>query len=71
MRRVNQSIPIYRSRPRPQALLLVCHALPRINGVCRGCKNDIPSGQLRRRPQATLCRVCVEERLECLSADAL
>jgi RNA polymerase-binding transcription factor DksA len=70
MRLVNQSIPICRSRPR-QALLLPRRPLPRINGVCRGCKNDIPSGRLRRRPQATLCRACVEERLECLSADAL
>ena len=70
MRLVNQSIPICRSRPR-QALLLSRRPLPRINGVCRGCKNDIPSGQLRRKPQATLCRACVEERLECLSADAL
>ncbi len=40
-------------------------------GVCCECRNDIPLSRLRLQPQAVLCTVCIEERLEHLSADAL
>ena len=40
-------------------------------GICRECKCDIPVSQLRARPQALLCAICIERRLEELSGDAL
>lgn len=47
------------------------HMLEANYGLCRECRNDIPFSRLRRSPQSTLCGACIEERLECLSADAL
>ncbi|MDR4479650.1 MAG: TraR/DksA C4-type zinc finger protein [Nitrospira sp.] len=47
------------------------HMLEANYGLCRECRQDIQFSRLRRSPQATLCGTCIEQRLECLSADAL
>lgn len=71
MRLVTGGFQIDRSRPRRQDVLSLRHALKRINGICRECRNEMSFAQLSRRPQAMLCRACIEARIECLSADAL
>ncbi len=71
MRLVKPGVQMVRSRPRRQDVLSLRHTRPRINGVCLECRKEIPFVQLRLRPHATLCTSCVQERLECLCADAL
>ena len=71
MRLVKQGIQMYRSRPRRQDILSLRHTRLRITGLCLECRKGIPFIQLRHRPHATLCTSCVQERLDCLSADAL
>lgn len=71
MRLVTQGVQMYRSRPRRQDILSLRQTRSRINGQCLECRKEIPFIQLRHRPHATLCTNCVQERLDCLSADAL
>jgi RNA polymerase-binding transcription factor DksA len=71
MRVAQQGVQIYRSRPSRQNGLFLRRARPKGNGICLECRGEIPFVQLRNRPDATLCATCVQERLECLSADAL
>jgi len=71
MRLVQQGIQMYRSRPRRQDILSLRQIRPKITGLCLECRQGIPLMQLRHRPYATLCTSCVQERLDCLSADAL
>lgn len=71
MRLVQGGLQVYRSRPRRQGVLSLRHGLPRVGGICRECRNDLPCVPMTRRPQATLCPACITERLERLSADAL
>ena len=71
MRLVKQGIQMFRSRPRRQDILSLRHTRLRITGLCLECREEIPNTQLRHRPHATLCTSCVQERLDCLSADAL
>lgn len=71
MRLVQGSLQVYRSRPHRQDVLSFRHGLPRVSGICRECRKDLPSVRMTRRPQATLCPDCINERLERLSADAL
>lgn len=71
MRLVTQGVQMFRSRPRRQDILSLRHARPRSNGLCLECRKEVPFIQLRDRPHATLCTSCVQERLDCLSADAL
>ena len=71
MRLVKPGVQMFRSRPRRQDILSLRHARPKTNGVCLECRKEIPFIQLRHRQHATLCASCVQERLECLCADAL
>ena len=71
MRLVTQGVQMFRSRPRRQDILSLRHTRPRINGLCLECRTEFPFTPLRHRPHATLCTSCVQERLDCLSADAL
>ena len=71
MRLVTQGVQMFRSRPRRPHILSLRHTRPMINGLCLECRKEIPFIQLRHRPHATLCTSCVQERLDCLSADAL
>ncbi len=71
MRLIEQGGESSHSRKRRQDVLSLRHALLKVSGICRECRKDLPFPQLNRRPRAMLCSVCVEARLDRLSADAL
>lgn len=71
MRFVHGGFQVYRSRPRRKDVLSLRPAPMRVHGTCRECWKEIPFIQSSRRSQATLCRTCIEARIESLAADAL